>query len=279
MIHPSPVPEKIRSGPLLLRTEGACDLGPQHLLDVWARQRRRFAAVLRGFGPEDWAAPTRCADWCAHDVVRHLCDCNAITAGGDDRALDLAAGFDPRITPRGWPAVSASESPGATVSRFLATTDELFALLRDRLARGVRFDVCLPYGPMDWTILVLHAFWDSWLHERDILLPQGRDHRTDGDATGYAAAYGLFIAAAVAAMFGGQVKERLMLAGDGGGVFDLDSRDGVTLTVTRATTPGPPAAEVTDALAGRAPAAVLSALPAGSRATLLRMADFFNTPV
>jgi uncharacterized protein (TIGR03083 family) len=279
MIHPSPAPEKILPGPLLLRTQGACDLGPQHLLDVWARQRHRFVAVLREFGPDDWAAPTRCADWCAHDVVRHLCDCNAIAAGGDDRALDLAAGFDPRITPRGWPAVSASESPGATVSRFLATTDELFALLRDRLARGVRFDVCLPYGPMDWTILVLHAFWDSWLHERDILLPRGRDHRTDGDATGYAAAYGLFIAAAVAAMFGGQIKERLTLAGDGGGVFDLDSRDGVTLTVTRATTPGPPAAEVTDALAGRAPAAVLSALPAGSRATLLRMADFFNTPV
>ena len=282
MNHPSPVPEKIPPSPLLLRTEGACDLGPQHLLDVWARQRRRFAAVLRGFGPDDWAAPTRCTDWSAHDVVRHLCDCNGIVlrAGADDRTLDLAAGFDPRITPRGWPAVSTSESPGATVSRFLATTDEMFALLRDRLARGLRFDVCLPYGPMDWTVMVLHGFWDSWLHERDVLLPQGHDHPTDGDVTCYAAAYGLFIAAAVAAIFGGQVTERLMLAGDGGGAFDLDSRDGVTLTVTRLTTAGPPAAEVTDALAGRAPAtAVLSAVPASSCATLLRMANFFNTPV
>jgi hypothetical protein len=35
-------------------------------------------------------------------------DCNAIAAGTgpDDRALDLTAGFDPRITPRGWPAPS-----------------------------------------------------------------------------------------------------------------------------------------------------------------------------
>ena len=278
MIHRSPAPEEILPGQLLLRTEGACDLGPQHLLEVWARQRHRFVAVLRGFGPDDWAAPTRCADWCAHDVVRHLCDCNAIAAGRDDRALDLAAGFDPRIAPRGWPAVSASQSPSATVSRFLATTDELFALLRGRLARGLRFDVCLPYGPMDWTILVLHAFWDSWLHERDVLLARGREHPTDGGATVYAAAYGLFIAAAVAAMSGGQVHEKLTLAGDGGGVFELDSRDGVTLAVTRAATAGPPVAEVTDALAGRSPAAVLGDLPAGSRATLLRMADFFNTP-
>ena len=192
---------------------------------MFGTQRQRFAAVLRGFGPDDWAGPTRCADWSAHDVIRHLCDCNAIAAGTDDHALDLTAGFDPRITPRGWPAVSASQSPGASFSRFLATTHELLALLRDRLAQGLRFDVRLPYGPMDWTILVLHAFWDSWLHERDVLLARGREHPTDGDATIYAAAYGLFIAATAAAMFGGQVQEKLTLGGDGGGIFELDNRE------------------------------------------------------
>ena len=45
---------------------------------------------------------------------------------------------------------------------------------------------------MDWTVFVLHAFWDSWLHERDILLARGTGHPTDDDATGYATAYGLF---------------------------------------------------------------------------------------
>lgn len=277
MIHRNPAPEMVLPSRLLLRTEGPCDIAPEHLLHMFGRQRQRFAAVLRGFGPDDWAGPTRCADWSAHDVVRHLCDCNAIAAGPEDHALDLTAGFDPRTTPRSWPAISVGQSPGVSFSRFLTTTDELLALLRDRLARGLRFDVRLPYGPMDWTILVLHAFWDSWLHERDVLLARGREHPTDGDATLYAAAYGLFVAAAAAAMFGGQVQEKLTL---GGGVFDLDSRDGVTLTVTRVTTGGPPAAEVADALAGRLPAtAALGDLPASSRATLLRMANFFNTPV
>jgi hypothetical protein len=83
----------------------------------------------------------------------------------------------------------------------------------------------------------------------------------------------------VASIFGAQVRERLALGGDGGGVFELDSSDGVTLTVTRMTTAGPPAAEVADALAGRAPgAAVLGGLPASSYAALSGMADFFNTP-
>jgi uncharacterized protein (TIGR03083 family) len=266
---------------LLLRTEGACGLDPAHLLEVFGRQRQRFAAVLREFAPAEWAAPTRCAEWSAHDVVRHLCDCNTLLAatGPDDRTLDLAAGFDPRISPRGWPVVSASETPGATLTRFLASTDDLLTVARDRLARRHRFDVHLPYGPMDWTVFMLHGFWDSWLHERDVLLPRGREHPTDGDATGYVTGYGLFIAAVVAAKFGEPVRETLRLSGAGGGLFDLDAHGAVTLTVTGLTTAGPPAAEVADALAGRSSvAAVLSDLPAAARTALSRMADFFNAP-
>jgi uncharacterized protein (TIGR03083 family) len=276
----SPTPEQIQPGQLMLSTEGACRFDPRHVLAVFTRQRRRFAAVLAGFTPGDWAARTRCADWSAHDVVRHLCDCNAIVDGTDQRVLDVTAGFDPRTTPRRWPAILAGESPDATLTRFLDTTREALALARSRLDRGQRYDVWLPYGPMDWTVLVLHGFWDSWLHERDILLARGREHPTDADATGYATVYGLFIAAAVASMFGSPVPhQQLTLSGDGGGVFDLHTRDAVTLTVTPAAVAGPAAAQVTDALGGRAPIpALLSHLPASTRTALSRMADFFNTP-
>jgi uncharacterized protein (TIGR03083 family) len=271
---------KTPPGTLLLRTAGACDLDPEHLLEVFSEQRQRFVAVLRGFGPDDWAAPTRCAEWSAHDVVRHLCDVTpAIAAGTDDRTLDMTAGFDPRTTPGGWLTASAGESPATTLDRLAARTEEQLALARDRLARGRRFDVHLPYGPMDWTVLTLHAFWDSWIHERDVLLARGAEHPTGGDATGYATAYGLFIATAVASVFGEQVRHKLTLGGDGGGIFDLDNRGAVTLTVTRVTTTGRPAAQVTDALAGRAEtAAVLGDLPASTQAALTRLADFFNTP-
>jgi uncharacterized protein (TIGR03083 family) len=264
---------------LLLQTKGVGDFDPGHLLDVFEGQRQRFVTVLQGFGPGDWAAPTRCTDWSAHDVVRHLCDGNmkAAAMGPDDRTLDLTAGYDPRITPREWLAASAGESPDATLSRFVATTGERLARDRARLAQGMTFDVRLPYGLVDWTVRVLHGFWDSWLHERDVLLARGADHPTGRDATVYATAYGLFIAAAVASASGDPVQEKLTLGG--GGVFELDSRDGVTLTVTPAIAAGPPAAQVTDALAGRPPAAaVLGDLPAGSRAALSHMANFFNTP-
>lgn len=271
-----------RPGKLLLRTTGGCELDPGRLLDVFGRQRQRFTAVLREFCPGDWTARTRCAEWSAHDVVRHLCDGTMKLAaiGPDDRTLDLSAGFDPRVTPRSWPAVSASESPCATLARFVASTDDMLAVARGRLAQGSSFPVHLPYGTVDWTVLLLHGFWDSWLHERDILLPRDREHPTDGGATRYATAYGLFMAAAVAAMTGRPVQQNLTLSGHGGGVYDLDSRGAVTLTVTAAVTAGPPAAETADALAGRAPvAAVLGELPATSRAALSQMGNFFNTPV
>jgi uncharacterized protein (TIGR03083 family) len=283
VIYPRPLPGRTLPGQLLLSTEGAGTFDPGRLLEVFVEQRLRFAAVLRCFGPGDWAAPTRCAEWSAHDVVRHLCDgtMKLAAAGPGDRTLDLSAGFDPRISPRGWPAVSAIESPADTLRRFLATTSEFLAAGRDRLNRRHSFGVSLPYGPMDWTVLMLHGFWDSWIHERDILLAAGREHPTDGDATVYATAYGLFIAAAVASMSGCPVREKLALSGDGGGVFGLGTDGGgVTLAVTRVATAGPPAAEVADALAGRAPAAgLLGDLPAGSRAALSRLGQYFNTPV
>ena len=282
MIDLSPSPGKGLPTRVLLRTAGRCDLDPQRLLGVFGEQRHRFVTVLQGFGPADWAAPTRCTDWSAHEVVRHLCDANAIgiAVSPHDGTLDVAEGFDPRTSPRRWLGASAGEPPGSTLDRLVATTGELLALARDRLDEGCSFDVRMPYGPMDWTVLMLHAFWDSWIHERDVLLACGAEHPTDGDATVYATAYGLFIAAVVASMFGGQVQERLTLGGDGGGIFEMDSRGGATLTVRRVTAAGPRAAEVADALAGRAQiAATLPELPARSRAALSCMADFFHTPV
>jgi uncharacterized protein (TIGR03083 family) len=282
MIDHSPAPENFVPCELLLRTAGRCEIEPGHLFQVFGEQRERFVAVLRGFGADDWAAPTRCADWSAHDVVRHLCDANTFLAATSpgDRRLDITAGFDPRVTPRQWATVSADESPDATFRRFLTTTERMLGQLRGWLAQDRRFDVHLPYGLRDWTVLALHAHWDSWLHERDVLLAQGREHPTDDDATFYATAYGVFIAAAVAPIFGDQVQEKLTLGGDGGGVFDVENGGAATLAVTRMVTAGPPAALVTDALAGRfTDAAVLSGLSAGSRTALLRMADFFNSPV
>jgi hypothetical protein len=265
---------------LHLRFPGESDLGAEHLLKVFSEQRRQFIEVLRQFDSDDWAAPTRCHEWSAHEVVRHMCDVTAHIPSPDDHTFDLAAGFDPRITPGQWLSASAGEEPADTVARLASRTEEMLALSHDWLRAGRRFDVWLPFGLVDWRVLTLHVFWDSWIHERDVLLARAAEHPTSDEATGYATAYGLFIAAAVAAMFGEQVCHQLELSGAGGGIYDLNSKNGVALSVTRGSVPGPPAAQVADALAGReVAAAVLGALPAGPRTTLAHLGEFFNAPV
>jgi uncharacterized protein (TIGR03083 family) len=272
----------VRPDSLALRTAGGCDVDPEHLLYVIGEQRQRLVAVLEGFGPDDWAAPTRCAEWSAHDVVRHLCDANGIVhLGPGDRTLDVTAGFDPRSSPRGWLAASAGELPGETLTRLVATSEDLLVVSSRRLAEERSFDVFLPYGPMDWTVLMLHSLWDAWVHERDVMLMRGAEHSSDDDATFYATAYGVFVAAAVASLLAGdEVKDQLTLGGAGGGVFDVDTHGAIVVTATRLTVAGPSAAVVADALAGRTP--MDQALPdvaPGSRTALGRLGDLFNTPV
>ena len=67
-----------------------------------------------------------------------------------------------------------------------------------------------------------------------MLLARGAEHPAADDATGYAAAYGVFISAAVASAFGDPVQGMVRLGGD---LFDQDS-GGVTVTVSRQQTPG-----------------------------------------
>ena len=119
-----------------------CDVDPGHLIEVFGRQRQRFVTALQGFGPGDWAAPTRCAELVrAHDVVRHLCDGNAIViAAGPatarstrrrlrpgNHALQVADRIGGRVTRRdprplrdddgellGWPAIGWPGAAGST---------------------------------------------------------------------------------------------------------------------------------------------------------------------
>ena len=292
MVDRRALPGKIRPDTLFLRTAGACDLDPEHLLQVFSEQRRRFVAVLRGFGPDDWAAPTRCADWSAQDVVRHLCDGDAIgiAAGPGGRpARRHPAGFDRGGSPplAGWLAASgpgvARCHPGP--SRSPATTEELLGtsqLSGSPPGRQVSTSACRT-GRWTGRSRLLHKLSGirgstnaTCCSRRGRRTPHPRRRNRLRDRV-----RGVPHRRGGVDVLADPVRERPTFGGDGGGgILAVDSRSGITLTVNRGSTAGPPAAEVADALAGRSPfAAVLGDLPPSSRAALSHMADFFNTPV
>jgi uncharacterized protein (TIGR03083 family) len=160
-------------GPTILTLTGEDDVGGAFL-----RQRRRLEAFLASLGDDDWRAPTRCENWNVQDVATHLDSVNGFfhsaiaagLAGAPTRVLD---GFDPKATPAAMVDAVPATAPADTLARLVRSDDvlcELIAGLDDQqwstIAEG-------PPGLVPIRLLVHHALWDSWIHERDVALPLG----------------------------------------------------------------------------------------------------------
>ena len=143
------------------------------------RQRDRFAAALGHLDAAAWAAPSRCDGWSVHDVVTHLTGTNqfwAISlakgiAGAPTRYL---VGFDPVATPAQLVEAQRAPSPEAALGAFRTSCDELAEIVTGIEGDGWATPAEAPPGHLSATCVALHALWDSWVHERDVLLPLGQ---------------------------------------------------------------------------------------------------------
>lgn len=218
---------------LTVSTARASDAQNEFVRNALRSQRSRLAALLRNLDDDAWTAPSRCTAWNAHEVVRHLCDatraCTVLLRGELPEGIE---GFDPRTTPDAWLARSAHETPHDTVEVFETTSTELLDEV-DRHVRDATSDpVPFLYGPVPWSIAVLHVVWDAWVHERDVLLPLQRGHESPAIESRAAAAYGLLLGCSPAMLQGTPLDECVVLDGAGGGTFRLDSHDNaITITV------------------------------------------------
>ncbi len=151
---------------------------PSDILAPVARQRRRFANTLAGFTEEQWAHPSRCDGWSNRDVIIHLDSTNSfwgfsIAAGLRGEPTTFLSTFDPVASPAQLVAGSQQLSSQDVLDKFTASTAALIAALESlsddqwtKLAEA-------PPGHVAISALAHHALWDSWVHERDVLLPLG----------------------------------------------------------------------------------------------------------
>lgn len=188
-------------GPPVLRVEvPLADLSVPLL-----RQRRRMADILGALEAEDWTVPSRCNGWSVQDVIAHLIGTNRFWALSIRSALAgaptrLLAAFDPVATPQLMVEPMRALSPAAVLDEFVETLDDLADAVGDldpiswpRLAEA-------PPGHVALSAVVLHALWDAWVHERDIVLPLGLSPVEEADEVTacllYAAALGPTLLAA-----------------------------------------------------------------------------------
>ena len=141
------------------------------------RQRRRLAETLGRLSDAQWSHPSRCDGWSALDVAIHLSSTNSfweasIGSGVGGAPTEILASFDPVATPAQMVATSEQDAADV-VEAFAASTESLATLVAGLAPSDWELLGEAPPGHISVSAVAHHALWDSWIHERDILLPLG----------------------------------------------------------------------------------------------------------
>ena len=155
------------------------DGDPSAIAEPVIRQRRRLTALLADLDDEQWAHPSRCAGWSSRDVILHLDSTNnfwsfSIAQARRGEPTTFLATFDPVASPVQLVNDAGAISNAETLDRFTASTEALVTVLESLDADGWTTLAEAPPGHISVSALAHHALWDSWIHERDIVLPLGR---------------------------------------------------------------------------------------------------------
>lgn len=168
------------------------------------RQRRRLGALLADLDDRQWATKSRCQAWSVRDVIAHLVTTNrfwaySIASGLAGEPTRILTGFDPVATPAALVDAMSAQSPAELLAQFDESNEALATAIGQPDAASWSAIAEAPPGHLAVSAVVLHALWDSWVHERDIVLPLGLDPALEEDELTccllYAAALGpIFLA-------------------------------------------------------------------------------------
>ena len=253
------------------------------------RQRRRLEDLLRGLSDEQWNAPSRCGTWTIKDVVVHLAGVNrfwqaSAAAGIAGTPTRLLGGFDPAATPSMMVDSLGSITSAVALEMFVSSNDALLATVADLDDTAWTAVAESPVGHVSLRLVMQHALWDSWVHERDIMLPLGLAPVVESDEVRSCLQYAAALGAALSIGMGQPITGRFSVrAANPSVTFALEVTtlvaiselaDGV-VPATASCLQGD-AVQLAEALSIRVPLA--SSAPHEWRALLGGLATAFDTP-
>jgi uncharacterized protein (TIGR03083 family) len=153
--------------------------GPPGAIAVPAiRQQRRLVDTLASLTDDQWNHPSRCDGWTVRDVAVHLHTVHGFWAFSAAQGMEgdptrFLATFDPVASPPQMVAAAAKTSSAELVEQMRASTAALEAQWSTLTDDDWTASAETPPGHISISALVHHALWDSWIHERDIVLPLG----------------------------------------------------------------------------------------------------------
>jgi uncharacterized protein (TIGR03083 family) len=180
------------------------------------RQRRRLASTLETLSDEQWATASRCEGWSVQDVVAHLATTNQFWAfsikaalGGDPTRF--LATFDPVASPAELVEAVRSQDAADVLASFVETNATLADAVADVDDHHWSVMGEAPPGHVPLRAVVLHALWDAWVHERDIVMPLGLTPVEEPDEIMGSLAYGVALSPAFAVSRGSTRKGTIMV--------------------------------------------------------------------
>ena len=142
------------------------------------RHRDRFTDALASLTDEQWSATSRCDAWSNREVVCHLVDVDmywtySLESGRNGEPITYLRDFDPVATPQALVDSKTSLSTAEVFDAF-TTNGATFRKAVESLGDNEWDALCeAPIGHVTARVMLAHTLWDSWLHERDILLGLG----------------------------------------------------------------------------------------------------------
>ena len=240
-------------------------LDPASVVAAYTCHRRRFGSEAAGLTADDLSQPSRCGEWTVADVLRHGCQADTwMQAIWAHEELPFR-GFDPRTTPHEF-VVAARQEPDVEIrDRFVASSETMAALVEGWPHDQLGAPSLSPLGAVPWWMSLLHVYWDSWVHERDALLPLGRPVGADARERTPIVAYSL----ALAGLFAGEPLDAV--------VAGVRVVTGTPVTVTPVAEPDDAFASVVDELSGRDGGDALAARHPEAAEQLAGLARFFGS--
>jgi uncharacterized protein (TIGR03083 family) len=190
-------------GPTIIEMDG----DPAAILEPFVRQRRRLERVLDGLDDAQWRTASRCDGWTAQDVITHLVSTNqfwtfSLQAGLDGAPSRFLTGFDPKATPAQLVDAAKGQTPTETLAAFAESNAALLAVAETITDTGWSTMTEAPPGHVSASATVHHALWDSWIHERDVLVPLGCTQEVHDDEVVACLRYAAALTAAFAVTSG-----------------------------------------------------------------------------
>ena len=205
----------------------------------------------------------------------------SVQAGVAGNPTRFLARFDPAATPAMMVSTMTDLAHSEVFDRFIASNEAFLAAMEHLDEASWSMLAESPAGHVPIRLVAAHATWDSWVHERDIVVPLGLESRLEHDEIAACLTYAAAISLALAIGFGLAPGGRFAVAAtDPEMQFVIEVGDAVVCGDATNIGDAPclrgAGADLIDALSIRAP--LPAAAPDEWRSLLAGLAAAFDTP-